>query len=84
MDIGGVEYTALNMPKLIEFAKEYFNCPTLAALPLENGGNSGSAGSHWDKVFFPHEVMNPTVEFPLVISDITMTFLESTNWYQVS
>lgn len=72
------------LPNLLDYAKRYFNCPSLPGIPLENEGGEGSATSHWDKVFLPNEYMNPTIENPGVISDFTLKLLESTNWYTVN
>jgi leishmanolysin len=81
--IGSEAFNAITMPEVVNFARTYFNCPSISALPLENNGGDGSAGSHWEKLFLPQEYMNPTVENPGVLSDFTMTFLKATGWYQV-
>lgn len=52
-------------------------------VPLENEGGTGSAGSHWDKVFLTMEYMNPTIESPGIISNFTMALLRGTGWYTI-
>lgn len=64
------------MPKVRDFARDYYNCPTLPGVPLENNGGSGSANSHWEKTFLPNEFMNPYVTFPGIISDFTLKLFE--------
>lgn len=71
------------MPKLLAFAKIYYKCEALEGVPLENGGDGGSANSHWEKLYLPNEFMNPTVENPGIISNFTLLFLEGTGYYKV-
>jgi Leishmanolysin len=68
---------------LLKFARDYFDCPTLEGIPLENNKSPGSYASHWEKKYFPNEFMNPTIENPGKISEITMKYLEATGWYTV-
>lgn len=46
MKIGTNVYTGIIMPQVLEFAREYFDCPKLEGVPLENDGGDGSANSH--------------------------------------
>lgn len=66
----------------MEYAKEYFGCDSIKGIPLENGGSSGSAGSHWEKTVFPSEVMNPQVASPMRISEFTMKAFEDMGFYK--
>ncbi len=81
--LGGKNYTVLALPNLVTLARTYFNCTTLLGAPLENDGGSGSAASHWEKLYMPNEYMNPTIENDAAISDFTLTLLNSTGWYRV-
>jgi len=69
-------------PGVVEHAKKYFNCDSIEAVPIEDGGSAGSAGSHWEKTIFPSEVMNPQVESPMIISEFTIKLLEDLGWYR--
>jgi leishmanolysin len=82
LKIGAETFTALILPELVDFAKAYFNCPSITGVPLENNGGDGSAGSHWEKLFLPQEYMNPTTENPGILSEFTFKFLKSTGWYR--
>lgn len=82
--IGAETFDTITMPEVVNFAKSFFACNNIPGVPLENNGGSGSAGSHWEKLFLPQEYMNPTVENPGVLSDFTMTFLRATGWYQIA
>ena len=52
-------------------------------VPLENDGQAGTKGSHWEKLYTPHEYMNPTIENPGIISKFTLAFLQGTGWYTI-
>lgn len=82
MKFGDKTMWAITSPKVIEHAKKFFNCPSIQGVPLEDGGSSGSAGSHWEKTIFPSEVMNPQVASPMIISEFTIKLLEDFGWYR--
>lgn len=75
-------FNAIVAEDVVNYARQYFNCPSLIGMPLENNGGSGSANSHWEKLFLPSEYMNPTVENPGLISEFTFSFLRGTGWYK--
>ena len=81
--ISGEKFTAITMPEVVNFARNFFGCSQIPGVPLENNGGAGSAGSHWEKLFLPQEYMNPTVENPGILSEFTFTFLRATGWYQI-
>ena len=81
--IDGVTFQGIILPEVVEYAKVYFNDPSLTILPLEEEGGAGSSGSHWDKVFLTMEFMNPTIESPGILSEFTLTFLRATGWYDI-
>ena len=70
-------------PKVLEWARNHFNCPTLDGLALENSGGSGSLGSHWDQYIVGNEIMNPQVNFNTVNSGLTYALLEDIGHYEV-
>jgi len=82
MNFGPKRMWGITSPKVVEHAKKYFSCPSVKAVPLEDGGSSGSAGSHWEKTIFPSEVMNPQVAAPMIISEFTIKLLEDLGWYR--
>jgi leishmanolysin len=79
---GSTTRTAVVSDRVVKHAREYFNCPELEGVPVENGGGGGSAGSHWEKTIFPAEVMNPQVSFPMKVSELTIMLLEDLGWYK--
>lgn len=83
--IGGLKsstYNIITIPDVVNYARSYFNCPTLPGVPLENEGGEGTAGSHWEKTFLPHEYMNPTTANPGIISEFTFSLLRGSGWYR--
>lgn len=84
VNIGSETFKAIKLPEVLSYARTYFSCNNIQGVPLENNGGSGSAGSHWEKLFLPQEYMNPTVENPGILSEFTMTLLRATGWYQVN
>lgn len=77
------QFTKLKYPSVIAFAQKYYRCPSLEYIPLEDGGGSGTAGSHWEKLFFPEDIMNPTIESPAKISPFTIEMIKASGWYTV-
>eukprot|EP00331_Platyophrya_macrostoma_P032440 CAMPEP_0176459264 /NCGR_PEP_ID=MMETSP0127-20121128/33149_1 /TAXON_ID=938130 /ORGANISM="Platyophrya macrostoma, Strain WH" /LENGTH=80 /DNA_ID=CAMNT_0017850119 /DNA_START=56 /DNA_END=295 /DNA_ORIENTATION=+ len=45
----GVETQIIVLPKLVEYAREYFACDSLMGIELENQGGEGTIGSHWER-----------------------------------
>ena len=80
VNIGSETFKAIKLPEVLSYARTYFSCNNIQGVPLENNGGSGSAGSHWEKLFLPQEYMNPTVENPGILSEFTMTLLRATGW----
>lgn len=45
------------LSQVLEKAREYYQCPTLDGLDLENQGTSGTTGSHWERRAVFNEVL---------------------------
>lgn len=45
------------LPKVVEYARQYFDCPTLQGVELENEGSAATAGSHWERRILGDEVL---------------------------
>ena len=48
--------TLIVLPKVVEFARSHFGCPTLIGVELENEGEPYSRGSHWERRVLGDEV----------------------------
>ena len=44
-------------PIVKNYAAKYYGCNSVVGVPLEDGGGSGSAGSHWEKTALGNEMM---------------------------
>ena len=70
--------------KVLDKAREHFDCSTLPGIPLENQEREGSVGDHWESRYMLGDYMISN-DFPeQAISDITLAFLEDTGFYKVN
>lgn len=74
--IGSITYNLLKSPQVLAYARAYFGKDTLEGVPLENDGAEGTRYSHFEKSYFMNEVMNPTSENNLILSNFTLKVLE--------
>ena len=81
----GAPISFLVTPAVQRVAREYFACPDVPGAELENDGDKGSAGSHFEKRALFNELMNPsrTPSYRLVLSNFTLAVLEDSGWYAV-
>jgi hypothetical protein len=68
-------------PKVLEWTKSHYNCPSATGLPIENSGGEGSKGAHWEKFLVGNEMMNPTDYFNVVNSALNFAFVEDMGYY---
>ncbi|EGR32308.1 leishmanolysin family protein, putative [Ichthyophthirius multifiliis] len=81
-NLRGIDTLFLRTPKVLEFARQYFNCPTLDGMPLENIGDDGSVGSHWKSTVIENEYMNASVSnTQAYYSGFTANLLRDTGFY---
>ena len=74
--------TYINSPKVVEAARKYFNCFEIDGVELENIGEEGTAGSHWEARILLGDYMNGVTYVDEVISEITLALLEDTGFYK--
>ena len=74
----------INSPNALSKAKQHFNCDSLTGIPLENQGDKGSAGSHWEARYMLTDYMMSTNYVEPTISDITLALFEDSGIYQVN
>jgi hypothetical protein len=72
-------------PKVVAYAKKYFNCDTITGVELEDGeGYDGYPNSHWEARILLGEYMNSEVHTPeQAISGFTLALLEDSGWYKI-
>lgn len=67
-------------PRVVEMAREHFNCPTMRGMPLEDQPTGRAA--HWEARIMGPEVMSyGTGTGETYMSDLTFAHLEDTNQY---
>jgi len=76
-------YFQIKIPQIIEYSKNFFDCPTIESLPMEDEGSISSRNSHFDKRIAGNEMMTAQREGRQVMSMFTLIFLASTGWYDV-
>ena len=72
---------ALTTPKILEFARNFLNCPTVDGIPLENDGGNGSLGAHWERMVLFNEVMTASTIKDSVFSGFTASLIADSGWY---
>ena len=83
----GKTFKFLHTPKLHKLmvdrwgVEKFHECP--AGVEIEDNGETGTAGSHWKLRTFMTEIMVGTTLGYSRISDVTLTALEDTGWYDV-
>ena len=78
-----VTRTYINTPKVLEYAKKYYNCgENIIGIDLEDQDNR--TNSHWEARVLLGEYMNSEPYFSeQVISEFTLALLEDSGWYEV-
>lgn len=77
----GAVGNGLSTPKLLEYARTFYDCDSWDSIPLENDGGQGSLGSHLERAFFLNEVMTGSAIKDKVVSGFTWKMLEDSGWY---
>ena len=69
--------------ELVKQSKIHFQCDTLDSLKMENEGDSGSSGAHFERLHFGNETMvSEDVENP-ILSKFTLALLKDSGFYTV-
>ena len=73
-------------PKVLAYAKKYFNCSDITGVELEDlGGYDNYNNSHWEARILLGEYMNSEVHTPeQAISGFTLALLEDSGWYKAN
>ena len=70
-------------PSVVNWGITYFGCPSFTGIDLENQGSSGSAGTHWEKVYLGNELMTSQMTGKPVFSQFTLALMQDSGWYMV-
>ncbi|RDD40193.1 Leishmanolysin-like peptidase [Trichoplax sp. H2] len=84
----GKKTTMFTSPKVVQTAREYYNCNSLQGVPLEDNGASNSIESHWEMKILYGEIMTAAIAVGLgkmtTVSPITLAAMEDSGWYKVN
>ena len=80
--INNEEKSYIKSPKVLEKARIHFGCNTLKGVYLEDQGDSGSAGTHWEGRYMLGDYMVSINYEENTISDITLALFEDSGWYK--
>ncbi|EAR82776.1 leishmanolysin family protein (macronuclear) [Tetrahymena thermophila SB210] len=74
--------TKIFTKNLLKTARNYYNCPSIDGMYLENQGGSGSKGSHWERDLVNNEFMTASIVYnTYTISEFTAALLLDTGFY---
>ena len=78
-----VPRTYIHSPKVLEYAKKYYNCNNIKGVDLED--QDDRTNSHWESRVLLGEYMNSEPYYPeQVISEFTLALLEDSGWYEIN
>jgi hypothetical protein len=81
----GIKYFEIVTPKILQTARNHFDCQTMTGVRLENQPTGGSCiGTHLDERLFFTESMSAiatTNAIPAYLSPITLALFEDSGWY---
>jgi len=79
--LDGATNTVLAIEPVRTRLRQHFGCDSLKGLYIENGGGSGTAGSHPERRQWGFDYMTSGLSYQMQVTDMTLSFLESTGWY---
>jgi hypothetical protein len=79
--LDGATSKVLNVAPLTSRLRDHFGCSTLKGAYMENSGSSATAGSHFERRIFAHEMMTSGLIYQQVLSQFTLALFEGSGWY---
>lgn len=78
--------TKLVTPAALKKAREFFGCPNLNGVELEDQGGQGTAGSHWEKRILNQDFMTGVGVYGdyAAKSAVTLAAMEDSGWYRAN
>ena len=74
--------TVFNGSSTVKVAQQYYSCPSLEYLELEDEGSSGSVGSHWERRNSYDDVMSAAVGG--YVTNATLALFEDSGHYKIN
>ena len=83
-DIYGLDRNYIKTPKVLDFARKYFDCDSITGVPLENQPENNNK-ARWESRILLGEIMSSYSYNPeQVLSEFTLSLLEDSGWYKVN
>lgn len=82
--LGNISTSTVNLSNVLNFAKSFLNDSQLGFVALEALGGTGSAGSHWEHIYWPTDYMTPTMTMPIELSNLSLAAAVDSGWYTVN
>lgn len=74
----------ITSPKVLQEVNNHFNC-SIDKFPLENQGEEGNVGAHWDSRYMLGDYMCADYDYrEVVMSNISIALFEDTGYYKVN
>lgn len=73
-----------NSSNTINSFRKQLNCSGIGGLPLEDQGSTSSINYHYEKLILGNELMNSEASDEMVLSNITISLINDSGWYQAS
>ena len=83
ISLGGKTRMGYKGTNVLTFAKAHLNDNSLANVIMENDGGAGSAGSHWEHMYFPTDFMSPIDTTPSLHSELSFSMAVDSGWFEV-
>ncbi len=83
VSLGGKNRMAYKGSNVLTYAKAHLNDNSLQQIIMENDGGSGSAGSHWEHMYFPTDFMSPIDTTPSLHSELSFNMALDSGWFEV-
>ena len=74
----------VNIPKVLEKAREHFNCNSIKGVYLDNQRDTGSAGFYWESRYILGDYMISNDYIETSSSAITLALFEDSGLYKVN
>jgi hypothetical protein len=81
--LGGKARMGYKGTSVLTFAKSHLNDQSITNIIMENDGGSGSAGSHWEHMYFPTDFMSPIDTTPSLHSELSFSMAVDSGWFEV-
>lgn len=81
--MGGRRFALCRAPRVRTAVQQWMDCPLLPGAALEQSGGNGTAGAHWERLFFRDEVMAGALSSAPALSTLTLSFFSSLPFYVV-